>query len=86
MQRRKCLNVQVRISVAGVFDVVRLVEIHDTEQRIGVASQCRSTGQQDEVQWSIFVLISELDGRFAYTAGSVVITSHVAVSSRTKQI
>ena len=41
----------------------------------------RASGEEDEVERSVLVLISELDGRLAYTARRVVVTSDIAVSN-----
>ena len=76
--------IQVWIALTSVLDVVGLAEVHDVEQRVGVASQRRPAGQQDEVERSILVLVSELDRCFTDTAGRVVVTSHVAVTDNTK--
>ena len=70
------------ITLAGVLDIVRFVEIHDIEQSVAVTSQCRPAGQQDEIQRTVLVLIGELDRCFAYTASRIVVASHVAVSKQ----
>jgi len=66
--------------LAGVPDVGRLAETHDAVQGVGVVSERRPSSQQDEIEWSVLVLISKLDRRLTNTRRGVVVTANVAVS------
>ena len=75
--------IQVGITLTGVLDVVRFAEVHDAQQSVAVTSERSPSSQQDQIQRSVLVLISELDRSFTNTTGGVVVASHVAVSATT---
>ena len=59
----------------------RLLEADHLQERLTVATQRRAAREQDQVERTVLVLVSELDGHLALTRAGVVVRSQVAVSA-----
>ena len=56
---------QVGVPLTCGAKFFRFLEVHDLDEVATVSGERRPPGEQDEVERSVFVLISELDGRLA---------------------
>ena len=75
----------VWISFAVSSHFVWTREFEDLTEALAVAGWSSPSGEENEVQRTIFILIGELNGRLSLAAGSIVITVYVTVSEQQRQ-
>ena len=71
---------QVGVFMAHVLDVIRLLQLDDVHEGLAVAGRGSASSEEDEVKWTVLVLVSKLDGCLAHAGCRVIITTQVTVS------